>query len=369
MSHAILCLFMTAPFIHIRISALLLMLIFGASAVFAASTSTNFMLDSDQLDAGSDIATSTNFRLEGTIGQFVTGTLESASFTTSSGGAAGSAGGSSGENPVSPVVSTINFAYTDGGTALGFSEGITPGLSTTTVYVYGTVVDGNGSGTITGVTSAFYRTGATDSCTPNDFNCYTPASSCVVTATTATAAHFACRYDIASFIDATDTVGTFPSDSWTARVTATDTSNFTTFTTADIEMNSLAAFTLATSTIAFASMPLGATTTASTSQSITLSQAGNVAADVMLSSFQNLTCSQAGFIPKENLKWSITPVDYTDVNAISFTSTPVRAFLNVPRKIDATTPTGTTYFNLGIPAQGLGGLCEGAIMLNMIPVP
>jgi len=352
---------------YIRVTPLLLGLMLGATATFGAASSTNFKIDSDQIDAGGDVATSTNFKLEGTIGQFVTGSLESASFTTSSGGAAGSSGGSSGENQVTPVVSTLYFAYEDYGTALGFSEGITPSLTTTTIYVYGTVVDQNGAGTITNVTSTLYRSSLGETCTPDIFSCYQPATACSITPITATASHYACQYDISAYADATDTVGTYPSEYWTARVAVFDTSNFTSYTTNDIEMNSVAAFTLATSTIAFDQMTLGATTTASTSKSIELLQAGNIAADIMLSSFQNLTCSQAGFIPKENLKWSIYNVDYTHASSTSFSSTPVRAFLNVPRKIDSITPTGTTFFNLGIPEQGLGGTCTGAIILNMIP--
>ena len=274
-----------------------------------------------------------------------------------------------GENQVSPVVSNINFSYTDNGTPLGFSEGITPSLSTTTIYVNGTVVDQNGASTMTSVASTLYRTSVGDACSANSFNCYEPTGTCTITPTTASAAHYACRYDVAAYIDSTDAVGTYSADTWTARVSVVDATSYSSYTTGDIEVNSVAALTVATSTISFASMPLGATTTASTSQSVVVTQAGNVVADVMFSSFTNLTCTQLGSIPKENLKWAIENVDYAHASSTSFTSTPVRSFMNVARKIDATTPFGTAYLNIGIPDQGLSGTCAGTVILNVISTP
>lgn len=335
------------------------------SIALAFQSSTNYQVNTEQIDSGGNIATSSNYSIEGTIGPFVSGDMESIGHSVLIGGGAGSDAGTPGENQASPEVSSVTFAYTDNGTAIGFATGITPVIGTTTLHVYGTVVDTNGIGTVTNVTTTLYRSGVAGgvSCTVDAFNCYRVAS-CTVTPSTANAGHYDCVFSLASYADATDAAGLYPSQYWTAQVTVTDTSSFSSNRTGDVEMNSLAALNIPT-LVDFGELALGATTSTSTSRFLEIAQAGNAIGDLLLSSSANLTCSLAGYVPKENLKWSITDVGYTNASSTSFSSTPAQAFLNVPRKTSSATSSLPLYFNIGIPAEGVGGTCSGTVLLTV----
>lgn len=353
--------------VHIRTLAVLAAVFACASIAFADQTSENYQLTIEQIDSGGDsFATSSNFILEGTMGPFVSGDLQSETHTLGTGAGAGSIGGGVGENQVSPEISSVIFSYTDNGTALGFSTGIMPGIGLTTVHVYGTAIDANGSGTIANVAATLYRSGVAGGagCSTDSFNCYR-VTSCTVTPTTSFAAHYDCVFSVAGHADATDLAGLYPSQYWTTRVTVTDTSSFSSAGSNDIEMNSVAALSIPT-TVQFGTMLLGSTTSTSTNRSLEIVQIGNAVSDLMLSSNTNLTCSQSGFIPKGNLKWSITNVGYASGSSTSFTSTPVQALLNVPRKTSSATSSRPLYFNIGIPAEGVGGVCSGTVLLNVI---
>lgn len=338
-----------------------------ATISFASQSSESYQLTTEQIDAGGNRATSTNYSVEGTIGPFVSGQLISPQYVIGASGGGGSQGGGSGENQASPEVSSIIFSSLDNGTSTSFSEGISLAIGTTTYHVYGTVVDANGAGTITSVSARLYRNGVAggSACVADQFNCYNTSSACVYTPETSVTGHYDCAFSLASYADATDVVGAYPSDYWTALVTVTDITGFSSSRTGDIEMNSIAALSFP-ATIEFADMSLGATTTASTSESLEFVQIGNAVSDVLVSSNTNFTCSQAGYIPKENLKWSLTNVGYDDLSASAFSSIPSPTSIGVPRKVSQATTSEMMYFNLGIPQEGLGGLCGGSVLFSVI---
>lgn len=346
-------------------------LLFVSQVVFATeATSTNFQLSTSGIDSGGNAASSTNYSIEGTIGAFISGELvASEGFQTGGTTGGGSLGGSSGANEVGPVVSTVSFAYAGQGTPLSFGDGVTPTPGTTTdLYIYGSVVDMNGAGTISSVDVTFYRSGLAQGvgCTSNDANCYR-VNNCALTQISPSASYYECVVRPQYFADATISGSTYAAENWIALVRVIDATSFSSTKTAPIEMNSLLALDIPSS-IAFGEIALGATTTAETNQSITISQRGNTMADIEISASANLACTGAGAIPKENLSWALTDVGFDNASTTPLAVTPVRVPIEIAPPENINPLTADIFLNLSVPESDLQGTCSGAITISMIGV-
>lgn len=291
-------------------------------------------------------------------------------------------------NNEAPTVDSINVAYTDNGSHIATSTGLALSLGTTkTVVVWGTISDANGTdatGTLTygdiadlGVT--LYRSGATGgvTCTIDQNDCYRAGTStpvtgangqCVISANSGTSAHYACTFALQYFTDSTTAGGEFEAQDWKASVTVTDLSASSDTDSVDQEVNALLALNIPT-TIAYGSFSLGASTTAANNQDMTITQKGNVVADVSVSGTA-MACSGLGTIPVGNQKWSITDVGYTNGSAVALTGSSVDTDLNVDyqknENFSGFPSTKVLTWNIGIPTTGVRGTCTGTNTVSVL---
>ena len=291
-------------------------------------------------------------------------------------------------NNTAPTVDTVNVGYSDNGGHIASTTGISLTLgSTKTVVVYGTISDANGTdatgtlayGDIVDVSAVLYRSGATSgtACTADMNDCYRGATStatsgalgsCVISAAAVTSAHYACTFALQYFTDGTTVGGEFPAQDWQAYVTVTDLSAATGTGSIAEEVNALLALNIPTS-IPYGTFGLGATTTASNNQDMTITQKGNVRADTEVSGTA-MTCSGLGTIPVGNQKWSIVDVGYTDASSTALTGTPVDTNLDVDYQKDENFSTASSTrvltWNIGIPTSGVRGLCAGTNTISVL---
>lgn len=285
-------------------------------------------------------------------------------------------------NNTAPTVDTVNVAYADNVAHIASTTGLTLALGTTqTVVVWGDLTDDNGNGDFADVSAVFYRSGATNgtACTADMNECYRGATStsvsgalgaCTIATTTDTGAHYACTFALQYFTDGTKADGgEFPAEDWQAFVTVTDLSAATGTGTAVSEVNALTALNIPL-TIPYGTFGLGATTTASNNQDMTLTQKGNTRADVTVAGTA-MTCSGLGTIAVGQQKWATsTDVGYTDASAVVLTGSGVDTDLDVDYQKDesfaSASSTRNIYWNIGIPTSGVRGLCSGTNTITVL---
>jgi len=156
---------------------------------------------------------------------------------------------------------------------------LTP-AATTTITVVASTTDPDGPGDIRYATSTIYRSGVGANCTTENLNCYQIASSsCSFTDTTSTVK---CTALIWYFAQATDSSSTFPSENWLSKITVTDSvGNTGSSTSAGVELNTLLAINVTTSSINYGTV-LASSTTGSTNQTTTVENAGNASTSLAL---------------------------------------------------------------------------------------
>ena len=184
---------------------------------------------------------------------------------------------------LAPVISTV---VVNGGSNITLTAN-----TTTTISVNFTVTYFTGCGHVFyegNVTTTLYRSGVSGgaACAANTLNCYVVSTSthnCSGPASTSTSARATSTFQIYYFADATDASSTYPSEGWLATVTARDGSSTTdTANSAQLELNSLLALELATSSLNYGSVDRGYNTT-STNQVSELQNAGNTSSTIRVS--------------------------------------------------------------------------------------
>ncbi|MEK7193509.1 MAG: hypothetical protein AAB652_01850 [Patescibacteria group bacterium] len=160
---------------------------------------------------------------------------------------------------------------------------LTP-AATTTIIARASTSDPDGAGDIRYATSTIYRSGAggTANCPANNSNCYQLASSsCSFTDSTSTVS---CSAEIYYFADATDASSSYSGENWLARITVTDaSSNATASTTASgVEMSTLLAIDVTTSSINYGSLT-PSSTTGGTNQILSIKNVGNSSSTLKIS--------------------------------------------------------------------------------------
>jgi hypothetical protein len=73
----------------------------------------------------------------------------------------------------------------------------------------------------------------------------------------------------------------------------------------------------------------------------------------------------SGSIPRVNLIWSPTDVDYNGSGATGLTGSPAPVDINVPVRTGAQTARNV-FWNIQIPATGVSGTCSGAVTITAI---
>jgi hypothetical protein len=182
------------------------------------------------------------------------------------------------------ITQAANSAPTVSAVVLNNGSAITLTPNTTTsITTVASTTDAQGPGDIRFATSTIYRSSilGSSNCTANDVNCYQVASSsCSFTDSTSTVQ---CTALIWYFAHATDASSSFPSDTWLARITVTDAAGAAGSSTASgVELNTLLAIEVTTSSINYGTVTPGANTGA-TNQTTTVQNAGNASSSLELS--------------------------------------------------------------------------------------
>lgn len=273
-----------------------------------------------------------------------------------------------------PAVDSVFVSNSAGAGTNDFAGGIPLTVNGgKTVHINGVVSDANGKEDIgnNAIQVTFYRSGVTNgpTCTPNQANCYNiSGGACTVTDATSTTRNYTCPINLQFNAESTSASGTFAAENWLAKVTVTDTAGpaAANLTHGGVEVNTLLGL-LIPNNINFGTLGLNATTTNANNAEQTVTQAGNIQADVEVSSAAAMNCSGAGTIPVANQKWALTDVGHADGAATALSGTPADTNLGVLRKVNDGTPeTKTLYWNIAIPANGVSGNCTGTTVINAI---
>jgi hypothetical protein len=192
---------------------------------------------------------------------------------------------------VGNAVPTVSLVSVNGGSAIT----LTPN-ATTAVLVSITISDNNGCGDVFyrgNVTTTLYRSGVSTTCavanpgnsTLNTLNCYviaTTTHNCPNPTSTTVTANATATFEVYYFAQATDASSSYPNEGWQAFVEARDASNTTANNSSTaVELNSLIAFALTSSTLNYGTITPG-TNTSSTNQISTVKNAGNASATLRI---------------------------------------------------------------------------------------
>ena len=234
-------------------------------------TSTNFKVKDPVIAPGGGFGTSTNFRLNDTQGQIGISKSTSTNF-----------GILAGYQYYPSAISTLNVTAVllNGGSPITLIPN-----STTSISVGFTVTDNSGCASVFtggGVTTTIFRSGVGPNCTADNQNCYitnAQVNDCV-SGDTATATS---TIPIYYFADSTDSSSTFSGQTWQAQVIISNTGNSSsTATSTGVNLNTLLAINLSTSTLAYGSVGAGENT-GSSNKIVSIQNTGNSSSTVKIS--------------------------------------------------------------------------------------
>ncbi len=239
--------------------------------------------------------------------------------------------------------------------------------TTTTVTVTATITDNNGCEDIDSVEVKLYKTTTGPGAGDDENNHYTAAA---VSDGNCTGAGditdtYTATIDVYYYADPTDDGSTSSTTDWTAQATPSDESAGTADTDT-IEMDTLTALDV-TSAINYGELALSGDTGIMDSTT-TVTNTGNEGIDVDVDGFgsgdgdgYSMTCTW-GTIPVANEKYSATAnVAYGSRTALSDTA--AEQDMDIAQRTDAVT-TGALYWGFGLPADGVGGTCSGAVVFT-----
>lgn len=273
---------------------------------------------------------------------------------------------------VAPAISNVTL---NGGAAIELVDS-----STKAVPVTATVVDDNGcaGGEITSVNAYVYRSGiGYSNCDTagkaNNNHCY-PAISCSAGTCSGTTVTYSCTANLQYYADPTDLkyvapleAMDFKSETWLATVKATDNNSASNNTqiVSGVNVNSLAAFSIAPAGVNYGEFDAGGTDT-TLNKTIVVTPTGNCPFNVMLSGTDMCTnyptCGTAGGktpIAVGQQKYALaTGTTYS--SGIALSTTPTKANLLVAKvKNVASIPSKTLWWGIAIPTGKIMGDYSG----------
>ncbi len=268
-----------------------------------------------------------------------------------------------------PTVTSVFVSAAQYGQVDTYSAGTINDLvggGTRTIHINGVVADNNLQGDIEHVELVFYRSSATAGCTPSNNDCYAVATCDLSTAgVTTLQKKYDCPIDLQYYADSTSAGGEFEAQNWVARVKVFDVGGLNaTDSGMTKEVQTLMALTIP-STIAYGGLGLGVSTTAANNQPMSIAQQGNDVTDVEVSMASASMGCTLGTIPRANQQWSLTDIDYNAVGTNALTGSATRAAIQVPYRHGAN-PSQTLYWNISIPANGVGGSCTGTSVISAL---
>lgn len=253
---------------------------------------------------------------------------------------------------------SVSSVVINSSTAIDLTENTTT-LATTTA----TISDANGCNTINSVIMDMYRTGigaascdTTDESDAND--CYanivctevTSGNTC--TGGADTSADYNCVVSLEYYADATGAGGGYSADTWTALVSAGDTT--ATGTASDTEeINALTALDVSPATLDYGAVPAGSDT-GNTNSTTTVTNTGNVDMDPQLSGLQ--LEDGGNNIPVGSQEYSATP--FTHGGGTALTGTPATLNITLPQRT-TTVITDTVSWGIAVPGGTPNGTYTG----------
>ncbi len=298
------------------------------------------------------------------------------------------------------IITASDAATTSDSTVSSFDSGAPLTLNAAgdrIILVQGKITDTNGFTDIASVQVGFYRTGAGVDGTGGPSARWAGDSYTATCLSTATGTYawptgsgndrrFICPITVAFYAVSTGTgvLGTsFTADSWTVVATATDTAGPTagaTHSTGARHIASLTSLGFGSTTIRFGSMALNSVTNddASVAEGSsglgskfqTFTQQGNARQRLTVGfTGTSMSCTIGTIDAASRIKWN-TAVNQGFANvastntAISTGTTTATAPIDVPAMVlaNGTSPTTSKlYWNISIPASGVGGSCTGVI--------
>lgn len=226
--------------------------------------------------------------------------------------------------------------------------------STHTIHATGTVSDLNGFEDLMYATTSIYRSGVSESCLPDDNNCYQLNSlQCPLINCSGNSCEVNCSVDIAFFAEPTD-FGTYADEHWEAYLYVVDlTNNIATSTSVPVDLRTLWAIAATTGTIEYGTLGVGEDT-GSANATTSLQNTGNDAIDVQLIG----TDLQApgSSIPVSNQKVATSSFTYSSCvicSALSGVATTFEVDLVKPTSTEPV--TDTLYWGIYVPV-GTGGV-------------
>ncbi len=248
--------------------------------------------------------------------------------------------------------------------------------TTTSVYVTAIIDDTNGCSDFLppsgSSTILLYRAGITSSTcltTQNNLNCYratdfTATSSCISSTQINTTTTFQVWY----FADATDSSSSYSSQNWKATVIVRDSANATgTGDSPGVQMNTLNAINVTTSSINYGTIA-ASSTSGSTNQVATTSNAGNSSTTLQFRALQTLV-SGSNSISTGSQRYSTSSFTFPGTStALTDSLVTVTSFLLVP-------PTSTSlvqraaFWGLEVPAGRPTGTYSGFNVFSALYQP
>ena len=279
-------------------------------------------------------------------------------------------------NDVTSQVIVGNASPTVTNVLLNGGSSITLTSNATTSYTISyTVSDNNGCDDLGGVrfsTSTAFRNGANSTCatpspTQSNLTCYVYVTH-VTSTCSGTSINVTDTVQIYYFADATDSSSTFPSDHWEVFAFAADLTGATSSATSSaVEVLTLTAINITTSSINYGTLSASSTTGA-TNQNATTTNAGNSSTTLQLSTSATLT-SGSNSIATSSQRYSTSTFTFIGTStALTASAVTVSGFFLL-------TPTSTTnvarvtFWGLEVPAGTATGTYTGTNVFTSLFQP
>ena len=228
--------------------------------------------------------------------------------------------------------------------------------STVTVTANVTVTDLNGGDDITSAAATLYHSTAVSG-DSDDENIHLTNSSCVLGATSGNTKVATCRFTM-NYMALGGT--------WTANITATDSSALSVSNNDSNTVNDLAALDVTDATINFGSIALGANSSSATT--MTVRSQGNVQIDSRFSG-NDFTCT-SGTVPVGNVRYSTSTGTYDSMSSDLTTSPTTQTSFNLGVRGVATAnganSDSSEYWTIKAPVSGVAGVCTNTLTVAAI---
>lgn len=249
--------------------------------------------------------------------------------------------------------------------------------TTTPININYTVTDQNGCGDVFysgNATTTLYRTGVSSTCyttfATSGLNCYvtiaTTTNNCPSATSSNTSANATITLQVYYFAQPTDGSSTFSAEFWNATVIARDAANSTSGANgSNVELNTLTAISVTTSSINYGAVPAG-TNTGATNQFATTTNAGNSSTTLRLYASSTLA-SGANSIATSSQGYSTSSFTYPGTStALTASAVTVAGFSLVPATSTNGNPNRLTYWGLNVPGGTPSGTYVGTTVFQAL---